>query len=142
MLRISIGPSRHLMVLLCLAHAAAAAACLAADAPIGLKIIVVVLIGASGALSLYGPALLRSPTAIIALEIIEGGALSFQTRNGEWHKGTLLASSFVAPYLTVLNVKSPGKALTRHIVIMADSIASDEFRRLRVLLRWRRADAA
>lgn len=141
MLKVSINPSRQLALLLCIAHAAAAGASLVADAAIGVKVTAVLLIAVSCGISLYGPALLRSGKAIVALELAADGSLTFRTRRGEWHEGRLLDSSFVTPYLTVLNVAAAGSALTRHVVILADSVAPDDFRRLRVWLRWRMAAA-
>lgn len=141
MLRIAIRPSRRLTLLLFLAHAAAFGVCLAADMPVGPKFFVVLLIGLSCAHALYGAALLRSRKAIVALEITDGGVLTFQTRSGEWRRGILLDSSFVAPYLTVLNLKTDGTRLARHVVVMADSVAPEEYRRLRVWLRWRKTAA-
>lgn len=136
MLKTSLKPSRQLAVLLVLAHAAAAGAALAVEIPVVLKIALTLLIAGSCAAYLYGPALLRSDEAIVGLEIGEGGGLSFQTRRGEWQEGTLLGSSFVAPYLTVLNIKATGKRFARHVVILPDSIDAEDFRRLRVRLRW------
>lgn len=136
MLKIVIKPSRRLALLLCLAHAAAAGAFLVLELPIWLKISLVLLIGASCGVYLYGPALLRGSGAIVGLEIRDGDKLSFQTRRGEWREGTLLGSSFVSPYLTVLNFRTEGNLLARHVVILPDSVDADEFRRLRVRLRW------
>ena len=142
MLKIAIRPSRRLTLLLSLAHAAALGACLAADMPVALKLFVVLLIGLSCAHALYDAALLRSRKAIVALEIADDGVLTFQMRSGEWRRGILLDSSFVAPYLTVLNLKTDGTRLARHVVVMADSVAAEEYRRLRVWLRWRKTAAA
>ena len=138
MLRIAIRPSLRLTLLLCLAHAVAVGACLAVDMPVGLKLLVVLLIGLSCGHALYGAALLRSRNAIVALEITEGGVLKFQTQSGEWRRGILLDSSFVAPYLTVLNLKTDGTRLARYVVVMTDSVDPEEYRRLRVWLRWRK----
>jgi toxin CptA len=54
-----------------------------------------------------------------------------------------LGSSFVAPYLTVLELKPLGagglwqRFRTRSVVILPDGIDAEEFRQLRVLLRWK-----
>ena len=136
MLKISIKPSRRLALLLCLAHVAAAGAVLAIDLPIWLKILLVLLICASCAAYSYSTALLRSGGAVVGLEIGDDDALSFQTRRGEWREGTLLGSSFVSPYLTILNIGTAGRFFARHVVIMPDGIDAEDFRRLRVRLRW------
>ena len=136
MLKISIKPSRRLALVLCAAHAAAASAVLIVDFPIWLKIVLVLIIGASSGAYLYGTALRRSSGAVVGLEISDDGALSFQTRCGEWREGRLLGSSFVSPYLTILNIGTEGKFFARHVVIMPDCVNAEDFRRLRVRLRW------
>ena len=136
MLKISIKPSRRLALLLCVAHAAAAGASLLLDLPLWLKFLLLVLIGTSCAVYLYGTALLRSGGAVVNLEIKDDGALSFQTRRGEWREGTLRGSSFVSPYLTILNIRTEGRFFPRHVVIMPDCVDAEDFRRLRVRLRW------
>jgi toxin CptA len=40
------------------------------------------------------------------------------------------------PWLTVLNLKLPGKRLVRHVILLPDALDENEFRRLRVWLRW------
>ncbi len=72
----------------------------------------------------------------MGLEISDDGALSFQTRRGEWCEGTLLGSRFVSPYLTILNIGIEGKFFARHVVIMPDTVHAEDFTRLRVRLRW------
>lgn len=136
MLKISLKPSRRLALLLCVAHAAAAGAVLAIDLPIWLKLSLGLLIGASCGVYLYATALLRSGGAIVGLEIRDDDALSIQTRRGEWREGRLLGSTFVSPYLTILNIGTEGRFLARHVVIMPDGVDAEDFRRLRVRLRW------
>lgn len=136
MLRISIKPSRRLALVLCAAHAAVAGTSLVLGLPMPVKIALVLLIGTSWGICLYGPALLRSNDSVIGLELKDDGAVSFQTRSGEWREGRLLGSSFVSPYLTILNLRSEDRFLARHVVIVPDSVDAEEFRRLRVRLRW------
>jgi len=136
MLKISIKPSRRLALVLCAAHAAAAGAVLIVEFPIWLKIVLVLIIGASCGVYLYGTALLLSSTAVVGLEISDDGVLSFQMRCGEWCTGRLLGSSFVSPHLTVLNIGIEGKFFARHVVILPDCVDAEDFRRLRVRLRW------
>jgi toxin CptA len=139
MLKIAIGPSRRLALLLCLVHAAAVGACLVVTMPALATAALIVFIGVSCAVSVYGPALLRSPGAVVALEAKDDGALSFQTRRGEWYQGTLLGSSFVAPYLAVLNLRCESSRRIHHVVILPDSAATEAFRQLRIWMRWRTA---
>jgi toxin CptA len=137
MLKIAIGPSRRLALLLCLVHMAAVGACLVVTMPVSARVVLIAVIAASCARSVYGAALLRSRDAVVALEIKNDGALSFQTRRGEWYQGTLLGSSFVAPYLAVLNLRCESSRRIHHVVILPDSAATDAFRQLRIWMRWR-----
>jgi toxin CptA len=75
---------------------------------------------------------------IIALRVNISGELSIQQRDGDWQEVTLLGTSFVAPYLTILNLRVGGKRWPKHVVLTADALAQDEFRRLRVWLKWGR----
>ena len=142
MVKLAIGPSRRLALALTLAHAGAAASVLSVEVPIWMKIVLPLAIAASLLHALNGAALLRSRAAIVAIEIGEGGAVSFKTRRGEWQEAALLDTSFVAPYLTVLNLQPKRSWFARHVVVAPDSVPAEDFRRLRVWLRWRKASAA
>ena len=93
-------------------------------------------IAASLAWILWRTAALRAAQAIVALEIVEDGRLSVQTRRGEWLECELLGSSYVSPRLTILNLKPRGGGRTRHIVLVPDNVDEHDFRRLRAWLRW------
>lgn len=142
MLKVSLNGSRWLVGILSAAHAAAAASIVVADLPTWVKGVLLLLVAASWAVALHGPALRRGGKAIVALELAEDGRLSFQTRAGEWHEATLLESSFVAPYLTVLNLQLDGQRFLRYVVIVPDAIGTEDFRRIRVWLRWRKEHRA
>ena len=81
--------------------------------------------------------LLAFPHSIIALQVHSDCQCEIKSRQGEWIEAELLGTSFVAPYLTVLNFKVAGKRLARHIVIFPDAVDSEDFRQLRVLLKWK-----
>ena len=79
---------------------------------------------------------LASPQAMIALRYDASGALHVQSGNGTWHSATLLGSSCVTPWCTVLNLRLAGKRCSRSMVIVPDAVDAQTFRRLRVRLRW------
>lgn len=56
---------------------------------------------------------------------------------GEWLDAAVLGSSFVAPYLTLLHLKLDDRHGQLTVILMPDAVAADEFRRLRVWLKWR-----
>jgi toxin CptA len=75
--------------------------------------------------------------ALIELDVLEDGLVSACTRAGVRCAYRVGGSSFVSPLLTVLNLRPEGGRWTRHILIAADSVDAESFRRLRVWLRWR-----
>lgn len=50
--------------------------------------------------------------------------------------GSLRDGSFVAPWLTVIRWRPAGARFDRTVLILPDMLSREEFRRLRVLLRW------
>jgi toxin CptA len=103
-------------------------------------------------------ALLRSPDSAMYIELSEEMICTLETRRGHRVVCTLLGSSFVAPYLTLLELKPLkrqettklpshpdrlkrwGGFFARSIVILPDAIDAEQFRQLRVLLRWKWKD--
>lgn len=59
--------------------------------------------------------------------------LTRQKSQSEWVLAELLGNSFASTWLVVLNFKGEGKHFT--VILPADSLDSDTFRRLRVRLR-------
>jgi toxin CptA len=81
-------------------------------------------------------ALLLRPSSIVRIEVTASGEMRCMLRSGEMFAATVLSSSTVMPWLTVLNLKLPGKRLARHVILLPDALDANEFRRLRVWLRW------
>ena len=50
--------------------------------------------------------------------------------------GMVRAGSFVAPWLTIIRWRPDGGRWDRTLVILPDMLAGEDFRRVRVLLRW------
>lgn len=55
----------------------------------------------------------------------------------DWHEMELLDASVVQPWLTVLSLRGRADNRKRHLVILRDSLDADEFRRLRVWVKWK-----
>ena len=98
------------------------------------------LAGALGVLLAFGFVLLRDARlryskSWVAFELAPQGRLSLIPRKGASVQGKVDRSTFVTPYLVLLNTTTDsGK---RHsVVIMPDSMGEADFRRLRVRLRW------
>lgn len=139
--RISLGSSRTLTALLSATHLGVLALFWLTDIPWWLKGAVLPLFMASLALSLRGHAWRTSSATVVALEVHDDCHGVFLLRNGQELGGRLLGSSFVAPWLTVINLRPEGSWRARHAVMLPDAVEAEAFRRLRVMLRWKCAQA-
>lgn len=149
LLIIRLDRSTRLAVTLSLAHFFAVGILWPLILPAAAKLTGTVILAASLIFYLRHYALLRSPGSVVSLELSDEMICTLETRRGERIPCTLLGSSFVAPYLAVLDWKplEPPTSLlpwrrfsTRSVVILPDGIDAEEFRRLRVLLRWKWKD--
>ena len=72
------------------------------------------------------------------LVLAPDGGTRWQDGSGQWNEGSILPGSYVSGWLVVVNLDGGG----RHVyplVLLPDSAAAEELRRLRVWLRWRLA---
>ncbi|HUL40558.1 MAG TPA: protein YgfX [Burkholderiales bacterium] len=137
MLYIRFKPSLSLALLLALVHALAIGSVLALPVPTSLNFVTIPLFFMSFVFYFRRTAWLAGANSIIALEIKEDGRGVAQTRRGEHLDCMVLPTSYVSASLTVLNVKVKEKRLARHVVILPDAVDGEDFRKLRVLLRWK-----
>jgi toxin CptA len=86
-------------------------------------------------------ALLRAAHPALSLELNEDGRASWRNRDGIWHEGRLGRSHFVSAALAVLELETARLRRRKRVILMADSVSPEDFRRLRVWLRWRRSPA-
>jgi toxin CptA len=139
-LSLRLGSSRLLAAMVGGAHVVAAAALWLAAVP------VIYALACSMALSVHlawvvrRDALRTDPHALIELDVVDDGSVSVGTRAGLRRAYRVGGSSFVSPLLAVLNLRPEGGRWEHHILIAADSVDAESFRRLRVWLRWRWRD--
>lgn len=130
-------PSHQLAIILSLAHFAAAGLLWPLALSWGIKVIIVAALIISLIHYLRQDALLTASNAVVALELSDEMPCTLITRSGKSITCTILGSTFVAPYLTVLNLKLAGKFFMCSVVILPDSMDTEQFRQLRVWLRWK-----
>jgi toxin CptA len=135
-LRLDIHRSLPLALLLAFVHFGAFALLVPLGLPLWLVIVVAIGLAASALHTVLLHAWLALPTSIVAFEVSSDCAVSIQYRTGDWRETKLMPSSFVAPFLTVLNFRQDRALFGRTIVILPDRVAVEPYRKLRVLLRW------
>jgi len=136
-LHIGLGRSRRLTVALTALHGFAVAMLWLSSVPWGLFFAVLPLLAGSLVFYVRREGWRLAPAAVVSFTLYPDCRCEFQTRDGNVHAAELLGSSFVAPYLTVLNLKPANSFLARHAVIVPDNVDAELFRKLRVALKWR-----
>ncbi len=136
-MKITLRPSRILTAILVLAHGAAIAMVALAGMPLWPELIAIAALAANLVYDLRQTALLRAPGALIALEIASDDKLTVKTRRGEWIECAVLGSTYVTSFLTILNLKVIDSGRNTRAVILPDSLEAEDFRKLRVWLRWK-----
>ena len=137
MLRVPLQASWILAGILATAHCAAVAVLVVTGLPAWLQVTAILALAVSLVFSVGNSALQRLPQSVAAIKITATDLLSVQSRRGEWLACEVLGSTFVASMLTVLNLQETKTNAVRHVVILPDSMDGDDFRRLRVWLRWK-----
>ncbi len=77
----------------------------------------------------------RRMTHLPALRLLADGRLQGRDADDVWHALEVAGDSFVSPHLVVLRYRLEGGPV-RTLTLMADSLPADDWRRLRVSLRW------
>ena len=70
------------------------------------------------------------------IALSEGGTFNIQDRRGHWFECRALGSAYVSQFLTVLNLQSLENEMVKRVVILPDMVDPEDFRALRVWLRW------
>lgn len=82
-------------------------------------------------------ALLNFPCSVVSITLIDGKNCALKMRNGSEKECIVLGISYVSAYLTVLILQPVRYWSLRSVIILPDSADAEEFRRLRILLRWK-----
>ena len=125
---VPIRPSRRLLLILCSAHIAAAVAVLAAALPSWLMAALLTAIGIS-------LANLRRMSPASGLVLRGDGQLEIVGADGTASAALLHSHTLVLSFLVVLLFRQSGRL--RSITLLADSLVVEDFRQLRLWLRWR-----
>lgn len=132
---VELRPSRRLAGLLGAAHGGALLLLPTLPIAAWLALPIAVLLVTSAVLTITRHALQRGARAVTALKLTDREQLQIRAGDGAWHDGRLLGSSTVGAAIAVLNIRLDRGATTQ-VVILGDAIDANDFRRLRVWLRW------
>jgi hypothetical protein len=140
-LRVPLHPSRIAAAAIVSLATASFAACLTLSWPI--------LYDAGAALVLTGWALHRirlhatrtAPRSVEEILLSSDAVIVVRRRDGRLVAGHVRSSTFVHPWFTSIVWRPDGARLSRTVPLLPDMMDFDDFRRLRVLLRYGRSDA-
>jgi len=127
-LSVSIRPSRRLLLIQLAAHVVAVGAVLAAALPSWLAAVLLLLIGAS-------LARLRAASPVATLVLRGDGRLETVGADGTATEAIVHPHTLVLSFLVVLLYRQEERL--RSLTLLGDSLAAEDFRQLRLWLRWR-----
>jgi hypothetical protein len=90
----------------------------------------------------HGVALRRGPRVVTALRLAPDRLLVVHTQDGRLAAGHVRSATYVGAALTTIVWRPDGARLSRSVLILPDMLPADDFRRLRVMLRYARSEVA
>ncbi|WP_309296086.1 protein YgfX [Nitrosomonas sp. PY1] len=139
-IHVNLQPSYLLAVILITSHCVAVIIIWLLTLTVTIKILIILAIIFSCIYYLRQDALLLSNNAVIAFDLFEKMQYTVTTRSKKSIRCLIMPNSFVTPVLTVLIFKLEKPVLLSpfcSVVILPDRIEANEFRRLRIWLRWK-----
>jgi toxin CptA len=137
-LRLSLSPSIRLAVVLIVAHMLGVVALWSSDVSLPIQALIIVLIAASLVFHLRRDALLWARKSVTGVLLKDDGSVAVTFADGATAEGLRLPGSFVHPWFTSIVWRPEAARWSRVIAVWPDSLPADQFRELRVWLRWRR----
>jgi toxin CptA len=136
-LNLRLKASLLLAITLLFAHGAAIACAVVFLPGWWLSGVAAFVITASLAFHLCRDALQWSADAVTAIVLNDGGECTFVLKNGRTLTGRIELSTFVAPLLTVINIRPFERRRRRTAILLPDSATAQDLRSVRVWLRHR-----
>lgn len=137
MLSITLRPSWLLALCLATMHVLALGSAWLIPLALAVKIGMAVVLSSSLLFGLRQHVWRAGKRSVCAIRLTGECEISLQGQDGTWLEAAILPSSFISPYLTVLNLKIETERRARHVVLLPDAMDAEQFRQLRVWLRWR-----
>jgi toxin CptA len=137
-IQLELAPSANLVWMIVLGSLAACLILLFLPLPTTLKGLTVLSIVALAVYYIRQHGTLTLTKSIVRLTLNPQTGLQITQRDGMSHQVAVLTSSFVAPYLTVLNLQATESGGRFSLILLSDNIEPESFCQLRVWLRWGR----
>lgn len=134
---VHLEPSRQLACMLIIAHCAVIPLVWFLSVALSFKCAAMLMVVISLYYYLEQDALLNFPRSVVLLTLTDGKNCMFKMRNGSEEESVVLGISYVSAYLTVLILHPMHHWSLRSVIIVPDNVDAEEFRRLRILLRWK-----
>jgi len=108
----------------------------ATPGPSWLRILLATWIACAALEAIHVVALHRGSRGVRHAVVTRAGEVHLRNELAEWRTGIVRPGSFVAPWLTIVRWRAPMHRFDRTLLILPDMLPEEDFRRLRVLLRW------
>jgi len=137
-LTLELGASRGLAAVFAVVYGGALVICTVLPLAPWSRVLLVMLVVTAFWRALYRHAWRRGPRAIAAFKIRDEDACAIRRGAGDWEP-VRLVEQWVHPWLTVLVVRAVRGGGTVGVLVPADAVSPEPFRRLRVRLRLQTA---
>ena len=101
-----------------------------------LRVLAATWIACGGLEALHTVVLHRGSRGARAIHVTRSGEIEVLTGTGGLRLGARRDGSFVAPWLTIIRWRPHDAYFDRAILLLPDMLPADDFRRMRVMLRW------
>ena len=135
-LRISLGPSRAASALICASCLSTAALVAWLPGPPALRGALVIVIATYAIVTMRHWATRSASRAIIGIEVDLDRSVCLTERAGRRVEGILQPDTYVGALVTTVVMRPEGKRRLRSTAILKDMLPAEDFRRLRLLLRF------
>lgn len=135
-IRLVLQPSTRLAMILAVAGMGACIIVVGMPMMLSLKFITCISAALCTAYFIVQDALLFLPWSLTCVNLDSNSELTVTDRRGTQTAVAVMPNTFVAAYLTVLNLRLDGYFWQRSIILTPDRADADTFRQLRVWLRW------
>jgi len=134
-LRLEIGSSKKLLVLLVILHGLSFAVLFVLNLHIAILLSLGIGVISSAYYSISYHALKNLPSSIIGIVVLADGRWLLQLKSGQEIEAKIDGNSYVQPFCTILVFQCEDRFLSRSVVLLRDNVEKEDYRRLRVQLK-------